>query len=326
MGESVATTKKLQIALYWGAGCGGCDVAVLDTNEFILDVAALADIRLWPIAVDAKYRDLEAMDDGELDLALFNGAVRNSENEHIARLLRQKSKLLVAFGSCAHLGGIPGLANLATKEEIYDRAYLHNPSIEPGNTTVPLTQTSVNGYRLELPRFHRRVYKLDDVVDVDYYLPGCPPASDQVKAVLVVIASGQLPPKGSVVGAGDRALCDDCTRTKTEKKVKEFKRPWQIMADPDLCLLEQGILCAGPATRSGCGVRCPTSAIPCRGCYGPLPGVVDQGAKLLSAVASIIDSKDPGEIDAILAGLPDFTGYAYRFGLPASLLQRSVRP
>ncbi|MBU2604159.1 MAG: oxidoreductase [Actinobacteria bacterium] len=317
--------RKLQIALYWGAGCGGCDVAVLDTNEFILDVAALADIRLWPIAVDGKYRDVEEMADGELDLTLFNGAVRNSENEHIARLLRRKSRLLVAFGSCAHMGGIPGLANLATKEEIYDRAYLHNPSIEPGNTTVPLAQTSVNGYSLELPRFYQRVFKLDDVVDVDYYLPGCPPAADQVRAVLEVIVSGVLPPKGSVVGAGDRGLCDECTRTKAEKKIKEFRRPWQIMADPEACLLEQGILCAGPATRSGCGARCPTSSIPCRGCYGPMPGVVDQGAKLLSAVTSVIDSKDPDEIDAILAGLPDFTGYAYRFSLPASLLQRSVR-
>ena len=95
---------------------------MLDTNEFILDVAAVADIRLWPIAVDGKYKDVEAMEDGELDLAIFNGAVRNCENEHIAKLLRQKSKLMVAFGSCAHLGGIPGLANLCTKDEIFDDA------------------------------------------------------------------------------------------------------------------------------------------------------------------------------------------------------------
>ncbi len=124
--------NKLQIALYWGAGCGGCDVAVLDTNEFILELAAVADIRLWPIAVDGKYNDIEAMDDGELDLAIFNGAVRNSENEHIAKLLRRKSKLVVAFGSCAHLGGIPALANLTSKEEIFERAYLKNPSTRRG--------------------------------------------------------------------------------------------------------------------------------------------------------------------------------------------------
>src|SRR5512136_817319 len=114
--------RKLQVALYWGAACGGCDVAVLDTNEFILDLAAVADIRFWPIAVDGKYEDVEAMGDGELDLAIFDGAVRNSENEHVAKLLRRKSRVLVAFGSCAHLGGIPGLANQFTKEEIFERA------------------------------------------------------------------------------------------------------------------------------------------------------------------------------------------------------------
>ncbi len=317
--------KKLQIALYWGAACGGCDVAVLDTNEFILDVAAVADIRLWPIAADGKYKDIEAMADGELDLAIFNGGVRNSENEHIAHLLRQKSKLLVAFGSCAYMGGIPGLANLTSREKILETAYRRNPSIEWGNRVVPQPETKLNGKELEIPKFYRRVYKLDQVVDVDYYIPGCPPQPDRVRETLLAIVKGELPPKGSVVGAFDHALCEDCPRTKNEKKVKKFYRPWEIKADPDTCLLEQGVLCCGVATRSGCGVRCPTSGIPCRGCYGPPPGVTDQGAKLASAVASIVDSKDPNEIEEILAGLPDFTSFAYRYGVAASLLQRSYR-
>ncbi len=317
--------EKLQIALYWGAACGGCDVAVLDTDAFILDVAAAADIRLWPIAVDGKYADVEAMEDGELDLAIFNGAVRNSENERIAKLLRSKSKLLVAFGACAHLGGIPGLANLTSRDEILSTAYLHNPSIESGSKTLPLPKSGVNGTMLTIPSFYKRVYKLDDIVPVDYYVPGCPPAFDQVKAVLQAVVAGELPAVGSVVGASDKALCDDCTRVKEEKRIKQFHRPWQVMVDPEKCLLEQGILCAGPATRSGCGARCPTSGIPCRGCYGPLPGVVDQGAKLLGAVVSVIDSQDPAEIERIIDGLPDFTGFAYRFSMPSSLLQRSVR-
>jgi len=318
-------TKKLQVALYWGAACGGCDVAVLDTNEFILTVAEAADIRFWPIAVDGKYKDVEAMKDGELDLAIFHGAVRNSENEHIAKLLRRKSKLLVAFGSCAHMGGIPGLANLTRKDDIFATAYLGNASLEPGNKTVPHPQTKVDGGMLEIPTFYKRVYRLGDVVDVDYYVPGCPPAPAQVKAVLLAVVQGELPPKKSVVGASERALCDECKRTKTEKRVKRFYRPWEIIQDPSRCLLEQGILCMGPATRGGCGVRCPNSNVGCRGCYGPLPGVTDQGAKFLSAVASIVDSKDPKEVESILAGLPDFASFAYRFGVPASALQRSHR-
>lgn len=316
--------RKLQIALYWGAACGGCDVAVLDTNEFILDVAAAADIRFWPIAVDAKYHDLEAMADNELDLAIFNGAVRNSENEHVAKLLRRKAKLLVAFGSCAHLGGIPGLANQFTREEIFERAYLNNPSIEPGNRTVPLVESRVECGELSIPTMYRRVYRLGDVVEVDYTVPGCPPHPDRVREVLTAVVTGQLPPRGSVVGASERNVCDDCQRKKEEKKVAKFYRPWQIIQDPERCLLEQGIVCAGSATRSGCGVRCPNSNMPCRGCYGPAPNVVDQGAKLISAIASIVDSKEPAEIDRILADVPDIMGYAYRFGLPGSLLQRSL--
>jgi F420-non-reducing hydrogenase small subunit len=317
--------KKLQIALYWGAACGGCDVAVLDTNEFILDVAALADIRLWPIAVDGKYSDVEAMADQELDLTLFDGAVRNSENEYVAKLLRRKSKLLIALGSCAHMGGIPGLANLVTREEIFTTAYVANPSIEPGNRTVPYYATMVNGHELEIPVFYKRVYKLADIVDVDYFIPGCPPAPNQVKNALLAVVKGEMPPRKSVVGASDRTVCDDCKREKAEKKIKRFYRPFEIIQDSNRCLLEQGILCMGSATRSGCGVRCPNSNQGCRGCYGPAPGVKDQGTKFLSALTSIIDSKDPAEIDEILSHLPDFAAYAYRFGMPASILQRSHR-
>jgi F420-non-reducing hydrogenase small subunit len=318
--------RKLQVALYWAASCGGCDVAVLDTDEFILDLAAAADIRFWPIAADGKYHDLETMADGELDLALFNGAIRNSENEHVAKVLRAKSRVLVAFGSCAYMGGVPGLANLVRRDDILRTVYLDNPSLEPGNTTLPQPSTPVNGGTLEIPAFYRRVYRLADVVDVDYFVPGCPPAPAQIRNVLAAVIGGNLPPLGSVVGAGDRALCDDCRRTKSEKKITAFHRPFEVVQESDRCLLEQGILCMGPATRSGCGVRCPNSNQGCRGCYGPLPGVTDQGARFLGALASVIDSKDPGQIEDLLASLPDVTGLAYRFGVPASILQRSHRP
>jgi F420-non-reducing hydrogenase small subunit len=98
-----------------------------------------------------------------------------------------------------------------------------------------------------------------------------------------------------------------------------------VHPDPETCLMEQGIICMGAATRSGCGWRCIGSNMPCRGCYGPLPNVQDQGAKILSAIASHIDSEDPAEVERILEGIPDPAGYFYRFGLPHSLLQRRHR-
>jgi len=106
------------MAVYWASACGGCCVSVLDVHEALFDVVEAADLVFWPIALDTKYDDVENMPDDYIDLTLFNGAIRNSENEHLAHLLRQKSKILVAYGSCAHLGGIPGLANFSTKEEL----------------------------------------------------------------------------------------------------------------------------------------------------------------------------------------------------------------
>jgi F420-non-reducing hydrogenase small subunit len=114
---------KLNLAVYWGAACGGCCVSVLDVHEKLFVVTEHADLVFWPIALDVKYKDVEAMEDGFIDITLFNGAVRNSENEHMAKVLRQKSKILIAYGSCAHLGGIPGLANFFCKEEVFDRVY-----------------------------------------------------------------------------------------------------------------------------------------------------------------------------------------------------------
>ena len=96
--------EKLKIAFYWAASCGGCEVAVLDVNEKILDVVAAADIVFWPVAIDVKYKDVEAMPDKSIDACFFNGATRTEENQKMAKLLGQKSKILVAFGSCANDG------------------------------------------------------------------------------------------------------------------------------------------------------------------------------------------------------------------------------
>jgi len=315
---------KLKLAAYWTAGCGGCDTAILDVHEKILDIAAVADIVFWPIATDFKVKDVEAMPDGGIDVTLLNGAIRNSENEHMAKLLRQKSKVMVAFGSCSHMGGIPGLANIFTREQIFQRAYKDSPSTVNGDGTLPQTKVKVPEGVLELPTVFEKVRTLDQVVDVDYYMPGCPPAPAQIWAVVQVIVSGKLPPKGSVVGAEEKTLCEDCTREKREKKIKAFKRYATEQPDPNVCFLEQGFLCMGMATRAGCGHRCHNSGMGCRGCYGPPPGVVDQGAKAISALASIIDASTEEEIDKILAEFPDVLRSVNRFGIPGSLLRRSV--
>jgi F420-non-reducing hydrogenase small subunit len=231
---------------------------------------------------------------------------------------------MVAFGACAQLGGIPGLANEKRRQDILDYVYHGSPSTIAPKEVYPQEVVSVSEGELRLPRFYETVMTLDQVVDVDYYVPGCPPEPARILEVVQAIVTGNLPPKGSVVGALDKALCDTCPRKREEKKVKAFYRPHEILFDLERCFLEQGLVCLGPATRGGCSdpPRCIRSNMPCRGCYGPPPDVTDQGVKMMSAIGSIIDSQDPEKIEQIIHGIADPLGTFYRFGLPASALRK----
>ena len=317
---------KPKFAMYWAASCGGCEIAVLNTHEKILDVDANFEVVFWPVAMDAKYKDVEAMEDGSILLTLFNGGIRNDENEHIAKLLRQKSKIMVAFGSCACEGCIPGLANLSPVGEIVHTAFNTITTDNP-NEIYPRATYDVPEGELHIPTLSKILRPLDQVVDVDYYMPGCPPESHQIAVVIdlvikVIRGEAELPPKGSVIGVGNSTVCDECPRARNVKLIKAFKRIQDIApVDPTLCILEQGVPCNGPATRSGCNARCPQVGAQCIGCYGPAEGVIDYGARLMTAFASVIDANTPDEIDKILDGIPDPTGQVYRFNLAGSLMK-----
>ncbi len=322
-------SDKLKLAAYWASSCGGCDVSILDLHERILDVAAIFDIPFWPVAVDGKYADLEAMEDGEIFLCLFNGGIRNSEGRHIAELLRRKSKIFVAYGSCACFGGIPGLANQASKQEIFDLVYKNNPSIDNPEGTLPQTHTDRAGRAITLPAFYKGVLPLAAVVDVDYFMPGCAPNPERLWDVVglvgqVLAGQAELPPPGAVIGAGEKSQCDACTRTKTEGlELDRFYRPHEKRPDPEVCLMEQGFVCLGPVTREGCDRRCIDAQIPCRGCYGPLAGVTDQGATFLSAVATQMKASTPEEVEQVLQTIPDPLGTFYRYSLPSGTIWRA---
>lgn len=319
----MTSETKGKLALYWAASCGGCEIAVLAINEKILDVAALFDIVFWPVAVDAKVHDVEKMPDGGIDVCLFNGGIRTSEQEYMAQLLRRKSKVLVAFGSCASEGCIPGLANTGNRRRIFDTVYHQTPSTENPEGIEPQHKTEVAEGTLHLPVFYDTLRTLDQTVPVDYYLPGCPPEAERIWDAITAIVEKKLPPPGSVIGA-DTTVCEECSRVRNEKKIKKFYRTWEIIPDEETCLLEQGIVCCGIATRAGCGAKCPQVNSPCIGCYGPNEGARDFGARLMTALASVIDSNDPEEIDQIIRdGIPDPVGSFYRFSLAGSQLRRS---
>ena len=322
-------TAKGKLAIYWAASCGGCEISILQIDAKILDVDAAFDLVFCPCIADGKVRDIEKMADGEIDVCLFNGGIRNSEQEYMARLLRRKSKVLVAFGSCASEGCIPGLGNLNDRKSIFDTVYNQGSATAPDNPAERLSaarDASARGHALSAGLLrHAEDARARRSTSITI-LPGCPPEADNIWKAIAAIVEGKLPPKGSTIGV-DTTVCDECKRKRNEKKIKKFHRTWEIIPDEETCLLEQGLMCCGIATRAGCGALCPQVNSPCIGCHGPNEGVDDYGARLMSAVASVIDSNDPEEIDRIIAeGIPDPVGTFYRFSLAGSLLRRKKRP
>lgn len=320
-------------------------MSLLDTHERLLTIGDMADIVMWPVAADGKEKDIAAMEDGEITVSLINGAIRNSENEHMAKLLRQKSKIVVAYGTCAMFGGSPALANLVPggAEEILDYVYTKTPSsanfqadYHKDAPVIPQTSYQAPEGELTIPTLYDTVKTLDQVIDVDYSIPGCPPLPESIsqllKAVEDFVYNGvPLPPKGTEIGITTKTLCEECPRKKENARITEIKEPHEVDIKEGLCLMDQGILCLGPATMGGCGARCTRAGQPCRGCYGPSPDVQEQGASMFTAVASLFPvlDEDPtcgeDEIIKIMSTIKDPLGYFYAYTLGKSLIKRAVK-
>ncbi len=314
---------KPKVVITWLGGCGGCDEAIVDLNEVLLKVTDAVNVIFWPIALDFKYHHLEAIADGEITLSIINGNIRNSEHEEVARLLRTKSRLVLAFGACACFGGTPGMADFISKQEIFDWVYRDSPTVVNPKKNIPQPTTIIDeNKRLTLPEFYEKVFSLNQIINVDYYLPGCPPPPDLIANAITAVLENKLPPVGSTL-APHKALCDSCPRntTKPDKiQLKEIRRVHEVEANPETCFLTQGIICLGIATRDGCGSSCINTNMPCRGCFGPVEGVKDSGMKFISTLASIIDIDDEAEMQKVVNQIGDLAGYLYRFSLPSSQL------
>jgi F420-non-reducing hydrogenase small subunit len=285
--------------------------------------------------MDFKFDDFASMPNGSVDIGLFNGAVRTSEQRDQAEIFRSKCKVLVAYGSCACFGGIPGLANLANRDEIFEEAYQSTPSTENPDELRPSTAHDADGHELELPEFFDEVYSLNQVVSVDVSLPGCPPPNERILDLFGVAASyaetGSVPPAGTVI-ASEKALCDTCPRNETRSggRIAEVKRPHEMVADSEKCFLDQGILCMGIATRGGCEHTCIDANMPCRGCFGPTPDMLDPGAEAISAIGSVAGASDENDVPAhimkkAVRSVRDPVGTFYRFTLPNAFLNRAVK-
>jgi F420-non-reducing hydrogenase small subunit len=316
-----------RIAFYLASGCSGCEMSFLDLSERLLDVMDGLEV-VWaaPLLMDSKYHDLAELEDRYIDVAFIEGGIKLDEQEEIVRLLRKKSKVLVAFGVCATSGGIPGLSNFHSREEVFETVYRKSVTVDNPDGVYPQTTTLLNGkYELTLPTFYERVVPIDRIVEVDYYVGGCPPHYDHVAKVLEVLKK-EPPEKGSWITSG-RAVCDVCPRNPVPKgeKIKmmdSVKRVLEIPSD-DSCLLEQGFLCFGPASQGDCRAACINVNMSCRGCGGPMPSAGDYGAKVIDFISSLIE-KD-GVVDEISRAYPSLARLIYAYTLPSALIPGRVR-
>ena len=276
-----------KVASDWLNACAGCEIAIVDMGERLLTVLGLVDFVHIPALMDHKYYG--QMGDGhhvslpEADVGIISGSIRNMEHMEVALEMRKKCKAIIALGTCATHGGIPAMANAYSNEEIMDR-YYHT------ETTDSFDQIPSEG----IPPLLDSTYALDEKINVDIYLPGCPPHPDHVFSALAAFLEGKTP---ELPG---RSVCDACPTIREGKgEVKElhrFLKPPQYGApdeplDKMRCLLEQGLLCMGPVTLAGCGgdainPRCISARVPCRGCSGPVKRHGNQRLDMLNALAS----------------------------------------
>ncbi len=321
--------EKVKVGFLLLGGCAGCEMAVVDLSEKLVDILAHLDVVFWaPTVADIKYNDLEAMADGFIDVAFIDGMIRLDEHIHMAKVMRKKAKTIIAFGICAALGGTAGMSSLYTKDELFAKAFMNTPTTDNPDGVYPQGTCVVDGkYELTLPVYEDKVRTLDQIIEVDYYIGGCPPHHNHVGAAVAALLSGNLPAKGTWISNG-KAVCDVCPRNPVLKgetgrtMVTEIKRTVDGVPDPDICLLQQGYICFGPITQGDCGGSCLNVNIPCRGCGGPMPGIKDFGAQALSSIGSIL--QDENVTAQLMEKYPDLAKFFYRYALPSGILPRRM--
>lgn len=295
----------VRLAEEWFAICGGCEVTILDIGEPLLEVLKQVQIVHMPVLMDHKLYGQTGegtqMEIPEAEVGLIAGGIRNEEHKKIAQEMRKKCKTLIALGSCACFGGIPALANQYATEEMLEKVYR-------GSVT-----TESNGLpKEEIPALTDRVYAVHEVVKVDLSLPGCPTTPEMVTGALLSLLGGKP------FTLSSKSVCDECPTKREKKAVSTLKRR---LEKPDFtpgkplsemrCLMEQGFLCVGPATRGGCGgsdgvPRCIRAYMPCEGCFGPLSEKANPMVDMMGALSSI--GLDPKQIPDRAATFNRFAG------------------
>jgi len=241
---------KGRISTEWLSGCSGCHVAVVDLHEKLLNLVEMAEFVRLPVLMDEKGYP-------EADVGIVEGAVRSEHDREALRKLRGSVKTLIAFGSCAVYGGPSGIGWLHGRDRIIDRVYGGGP------TNAGDERPDDNAVRLE-----EGVIPVDEVVEVDLYLPGCPPHPYFIAAAIASVLGAASP---TLTG---KTVCADCKRQMVKKSGVGLQRGAVTADDDTLCFMSQGVICLGSVTLNRCLTPCPDTGIVCTGCNGPSLDIV----------------------------------------------------
>jgi F420-non-reducing hydrogenase small subunit len=298
----------VKVAQEWFAICGGCEVTILDIGEPLLDLLPELEFVHMPVIMDHKlYGQTGEKSEAEIpeaDVGIITGSIRNEENKELAEQMRKKVNTLIAMGSCACYGGVPALANQFMVGDIYDKSYRGTPTTDAADTP-----------NVTVPPLTDRVYALDEVVEVDLMLPGCPTTPELFATAVTSLL------EGTPITLSEKSVCDECPTIREKKAVSEVRRPLESVdgvgepLDTVRCFMEQGFLCQGPATRAGCSSdgampRCIGAYTPCRGCFGILREGANPMVEMMTALSTI--GLNPRDIPDRAATFNRFVGAADR--------------
>ncbi len=317
--------SKMKIAIVYGAICGGCDVAIANWGEKLIEVTKKYDIVYWNVAVDTKLDDLEKID--KIDIGIFMGAIRTDQHVKLAKMLREKSDIIVAYGACASYGGIPGLATLTPSGQLMDEV---NKTV----TTSSYEESDIVK-KVEFPKLLDSVYAVLQIIEPDIIVPGCPPSAISNQELIEILLKYEPGKKfeGKIVLGEENSLCTICPRRPEDLHkivMPGIFRLHEVKLDTKKCFLEQGIICMGPATRAACKAPCIKNNHPCFGCMGPAPGVDDVGLKYISSLASLaLVNKEKELLEEGLAKqldkIVDPLGTFYKYTLATSLAAKLAK-
>ena len=240
---------RARLSIEWLSGCSGCELGIVDLHEKLLDVLQEVQLVRVPILMDTK-------DYVPAEVGIITGSIRTDHDVEAAHKMREACDKIIAFGTCPVYGGPHSSAYAHTTDELLDGAFRRNASTETDTTPQDVPQL-LDGNR-----------PLDSEIEVDLYIPGCPPHAAFIFEGLLSLLRG----RESKIARHN--VCFNCPRTMTRTDVATLRRAYDGDFDPDVCFLSQGCLCFGSVTLDRCLSPCMRVGVPCFSCGGPSEAII----------------------------------------------------